>query len=324
MKKILFAAMALAAFAACSKETTVEVDREAIAFGQVFVDNSTKAAADPSYGNATSDKPLTSFNVYGAVQGVNIFNGNTVSKGTKAYETEAWNFAEGTPTQYWVAGASYIFDAVVDATTVNTDANTGLPVSLTYDVTTQKDMLHDRVLTTGQPTANNGLVAFTFPHLLSKVKLTVKNSSAADATNYRITITNIVLSDIYSEGDYLVESESWDNLTEDGSYTIADMTIASSTEEECAAEVLLIPDADYGISFNVNVQIQKGNEWQTLTTTPFTKANVGQLVANHAYNLKAEYTIGGEIQFTATEMAEWANGNTHDTNEDNVKDSVVL
>ena len=321
MKKILFAAMALAAFAACSKETTVEVNREAIAFGQVFVDNSTKAAIDPSYGNAASDNPLTSFNVYGAVQGVNIFNGNTVSKGENDYGTEAWNFAEGTPTQYWVAGASYIFDAVVDATTVNTDANTGLPVSLTYDVTTQKDMLHDRVETTGA--ANHGLVAFTFPHLLSKVKLTVKNSSAADATNYRITITDIVLSDIYSKGDYLV-SGSWDNLTEGGPYTIADMKIASATEEECAAEVLLIPDADYGISFKVNVQIQKGENWETLTSTEFKKENVGQLVANHAYNLKAEYTIGGEIKFTATEMAEWANGNTHDTNEDNVKDSVVL
>lgn len=322
MKKILFAAMALAAFAACSKETTVEVNREAIAFGQVFVDNSTKAAADPSYGNKDSHKPLTSFNVYGAVEGVNIFNGNTVTKGTKAYSTEAWNFAENTPTQYWVAGADYIFDAVVDATNVQTDQYTGLPVSLTYDVATQKDMLHDRVETEGS--ANHGLVAFTFPHLLSKVKLTVKNSSAADATNYRITVTDIVLSDIYSKGDYQVADGSWDELTDDGTYTIANMEIDSATEKECAAEVLLIPDVDYGISFKVNVQIKKGEDWVTLTSTDFEKEDVGQLVANHAYNLKAEYTIGGEIKFTATEMTEWANGNTQDTNADNVEDSVVL
>ena len=45
MKKIILAAMALAALAACSKESTVDVDRAAIAFGQAFVDNSTKAAA---------------------------------------------------------------------------------------------------------------------------------------------------------------------------------------------------------------------------------------------------------------------------------------
>lgn len=324
MKNILFAAMALVAFAACSKETTVEIDREAIEFGQIFVDNSTKAAADPSYGNKDSHKPLTSFNVYGAVQGVNIFNGNTVTKGTKAYATEAWNFAENTPTQYWVAGASYIFDAVVDATTVNTDTNTGLPVSLTYEVSTQKDMLHNRVTTTGKPATNNGLVTFTFPHLLSKVKLTVKNSSAADATNYRITVTDIVLSDIYSKGDYQVADGSWNNLTDGRTYTIANMVIASATEEECAAEVLLIPDADYGISFKVNVQIKNGDDWVTLTSTDFEKENVGQLVANHAYNLKAEYTIGGEIEFTATEMTVWANGNTQDTNADNVEDSVVL
>ena len=314
--------MALAAFAACSKETTVEVDREAIAFGQVFVDNSTKAAADPSYGNKDSHKPLTSFQVYGAVQGVNIFNGNTVTKGTKAYATEAWNFAEGTPTQYWVAGANYIFDAVVDATTVNTDAYTGLPVSLTYEVSTQKDMLHDRVQTVGS--ADHGLVAFTFPHLLSKVKLTVKNSSAADATNYRITITDIVLSDIYSEGDYDVENGSWSNLGPNGRYAVADMTIASNSTEECAAEVLLIPGSRFDVSFKVNVQIKNGDNWKTLTTTPFAKQDVVLLEANHAYNLKAEYTIGGEIKFTATEMAEWANGNTDDTNNDEVADSVVL
>lgn len=314
MKKIILAAMALAALAACSKESTVDVDRAAIAFGQAFVDNSTKAAAtDPSYGNASSANPLTSFDVYGAVQGVNIFNGNTVSKGVNdKYKTDAWDFEAGTPTQYWVTGASYIFDAVVDATTVNTDATTGLPVSLTYQIASQKDMLHDRVETVGA--ADHGLVEFTFPHLLSKVKLTVKNSSAADATNYRITITDIALSDIYSKGDYLV-SGTWENCVDDGTYSIAEMVIASGAEEEeCAAEVLLIPDTNFGISFKVNVQILKGSEWQTLTTTSFSKTNVGKLEANHAYNLKAEYAIGGEIHFTAVEMADWVAGSVDDLN----------
>ena len=320
MKKIILAAMALAALAACSKEATVDVDRTAIAFGQAFVDNSTKAATatatDPSYGNASSAKPLTSFKVYGAVEGVNIFDGNTVSKGDNAYETDAWDFAAGTPTQYWVTGADYIFDAVVDATTVNTDANTGLPVSLTYQIAGQQDMLHDRVATEGA--ADHGLVKFTFPHLLSKVKLTVKNSSAADATNYRITITDIALSDIYSEGDYVVASGTWNNLQDNGTYAINDMVIASNSREECAAEVLLIPDSDFGISFNVNVQIQKGSDWQTLTTTEFSNENVGNLVANHAYNLMAEYTIGGEIKFTAVEMDDWIYGADADDDSDDV------
>ena len=92
MKKIILAAMALAALAACSKETTIDVVREEIAFGNAFVDNSTKAeyATDPSY-STTSGKgvALEKFNVYGAVNGVNIFNGNTVSRGGAAYGA-AW------------------------------------------------------------------------------------------------------------------------------------------------------------------------------------------------------------------------------------------
>mgnify|MGYP003295327306 CR=1 FL=1 len=113
MKKIILAAMAFAALAACTKETTVDVAREEITFGNAFVDNSTKAdaATDPSYSTTGKGVALTQFNVYGAVNGVNIFNGNTVSKGEAAYGS-AWTLT-GTK-QYWIAGADYKFVGVVD------------------------------------------------------------------------------------------------------------------------------------------------------------------------------------------------------------------
>ena len=188
MKK-LFTILAVAAtLVSCAKEDVVrEAEGEAIQFGNAFVENSTRAAVDPSY-NATN---LTQFNVYGAVEGVNIFDGDVVKKGGATYGT-AWT-VENAPTQYWIAGADYIFDAVVDATETVIDTATGLPTTLKYNTSTQKDMLHNRVRTNGKPTDNNGLVAFTFTHLLSKVKFTVTNNTAADAANYRYTITDIAI-----------------------------------------------------------------------------------------------------------------------------------
>ena len=197
MKKTLIAILALAAVA-CNKADVIDTNPgEAIAFGDAFVDNATKAT-DPSY-NATS---LTQFKVYGTVEGVNIYNGNTVSKGNAEYG-KAWTVSEA-PTQYWIVGANYIFDAVVDATEVVTDGATGLPTTLKYNTNTQKDMLHQRVTTVGKPTTNEGLVAFTFTHLLSKVKFTVENTTAETATDYRYTISEIAITGANLTGDYAI------------------------------------------------------------------------------------------------------------------------
>lgn len=322
MKKYLYIAIAAATLASCSQDNTLDaIQGEEIQFGGAFIENNTRAAVDPSYhtGTVSTEKPhvLTGFNVYGTVENVNIFNGNQVSKGSANYGA-AWSLT-GTK-QYWVAGADYIFDAVVDATKVNPDAN-GLPSSLEYDASTQKDMLHDRVTTTGQPA--DGLVKFDFTHLLSKVKFTVSNNTTEDATNYQLTVTDITITNAYATGNYAVVEQkiddktiaagSWYNTTT-GTHTIADMTVASNTaDQECANEVLLIPGANVGISFNINVQIKSGDTWKTLTTVPVSKSNVVTLVANNAYNFKVEYAMGGEIQFTATTMPEWTTtGNDKD------------
>ena len=289
--------LAVAALVSCSKEQTVSFDKgELIGFNS-FVENSTRAAVDPSYNAST----LAYFDVYGAVNGVNIFDGDRVIRNNKAYGV-AWDMASTAPNQYWIVGANYIFDAVVDATSVTTDSNTGLPTALTYEMAGQTDMLHSRVV----PTTNSGLVTFNFTHLLSKVKFTVKNESAVDA-NYRYTVTGINLTDVYTKGDCSVPDHEWSNTTTD-TYGIANMTIAGGATEECATEVLLIPGANIGISFNVNAQIYDGEEWVTLTTTPVTKTGVKELVANNAYNFIVTVKMGGKIEFTATALPEWTDG----------------
>ena len=302
MKKLFISMLAVAALASCSNDEVLSYDKEAIEFGNVFVDNSTRAAAaaDPSY-NATN---LTAFNVYGAVEGVNIFAGAKISKGEAAYGV-AWTPATGTTTQYWIAGAKYIFDAVVDATSVTTDTATGLPTTLSYNTDTQKDMLHKRVTTVGKPTDNNGLVAFSFTHLLSKVKFTVTNTTASTATGYRYTISDIAITGANLTGDYAVVDGAWSNVTT-GSYTIDDITVASAATEECAAEVLLIPGTNkVGMSFKVNIEMNNGSEWKTITTTPKTYTDVIALAANTAYNFTVSVGLDDQIKFTAQPVASW-------------------
>ena len=300
MKKIFISLLAVAALAACNKAEVIESNKgEAIAFGDTFVDNATKAAIDPSY-NATS---LGQFKVYGTVEGVNIYNGNTVSKGNAAYGA-AWTVSEA-PTQYWIAGANYIFDAVVDATEVVTDKTTGLPTTLKYDTKTQDDMLHQRVTTVGKVT-NNGLVAFTFTHLLSKVKFTVENTTAETATDYRYTISDIAITGANLTGDYAIAG-TWSNVAT-GNYAIPNISVASNATEECAAEVLLIPGTNkVGITFKVNVEMYNGTEWKTITTTPKSYTEVIALAANTAYNFNVTVGLNDQIQFTAQPVAEWTN-----------------
>ena len=106
MKKVIFALAAVVALAACSKEEAIRVDRQAIAFGDAFVENSTRA----DYSSTLID----AFKVYGTVTGngntVTIYNGADVTRGTAAYG-EAWTCGQ---TEYWIPSASYNFQAVVD------------------------------------------------------------------------------------------------------------------------------------------------------------------------------------------------------------------
>ena len=334
MKKIFFGILAMAAFAACSNEEQIAAPKgEAITFG-AFVDNSVRAttAADPSYTAGSLDH----FDVYGAVNGVNIFDGDEVtgSVGSNA----AWTFTDSTtPTQYWISGANYTFDAVVDAEAVECDA-AGLPKYLVYTADGETDMLYDRVTTTGKPVENDGLVSFAFTHLLSKVKFTVENTTAEEADNYRYVIEDIKITNAYASGNYAVVDQTidettvyantWFNLVGNGTHTIDALTVASATTEVGAKEVLLIPGASVGVSFTVDIQMHNGSQWVSIPMDNSEKTidDVVTLEANKAYNFKVTLGLGDPIQFTATALDVWENGNTEDTSNpaDGVDDIVPV
>ena len=328
MKKLFLMLAAAAAVVSCSKDYTIVADQgEAIEFGS-FVENSTRAdaATDPSYSTTGNGTPLTQFNVYGAVGGVNIFNGNTVTKGDKAYNA-AWTLTGAK--QYWIAGANYKFVGVVDGSktgvTEITPDDAGLPKSISYTSDGATDLLCD-VVTVNNAAAPYPLVAFEFTHLLSKVKFSVKNTST-DAANYRFVLTSANLTNAYESGVYDVTAEAWDVDEMAGSkkFYLDLLTINSAATQYHNTELLLLPGASVGVYVKAEIQAtDNGTTWKKVSEVEKTFSNVVTLAQATAYNFVVELGVGTEIQFTATTMSEWGNGNTTDTNEDGVNDSVVL
>lgn len=344
MKKIFFAFVAFAALAACSKETTVDVAREEIAFGNAFVDNSTKAdaATDPSYSTSgTKGVALEQFNVYGAVNGVNIFNGNNVEKDGAAYGA-AWTLTGAK--QYWIAGADYKFVGVVDGSKTGVTAiefdEAGLPESITYTADGATDLLCDVVIVENAG-APYDIVEFNYTHLLSKINFAVRNTTSGDASNYRFVLTSAKLTNVYKSAVYGVDADAWTTDDSDENkreFVLENLTINSNSTQYHSKEVLLIPGSAVGVYIAANIEATDDDptaddaEWTVVSTVEKTFANALGMVDSTpktleiatAYNFIVELGVGREIQFTATTMAEWANGNTVDTDEDSVNDSVVL
>lgn len=304
MKKYLFIALAAAAMTSCSQDEVMEMNQEAISFGGAFVENSTRAATDPSYG---SNKALESFTVYGTVEGVNIFNGVTVTKGSAEYGV-AWTCPV---TQYWVDGAYYEFAAVVGATKTNLDSK-NMPESLEYTAANQTDMLYQKVTTTGKPTTNNGLVAFTFDHLLAKAKFTFTNttdhSKVQEGTTYTYDITNLQITNTYGSAVYNVTT-GWDVTsstavaTEFGSIT----ALANGTPQECAAEKLLIPGlTSVTVSFKYSIKVNGTTEIYKTENPVTATATISEgIKANNAYNFNVSLGLNNKIEFTVTAAPAW-------------------
>ena len=330
MKKLFTILAVAAAMVSCAKEEVVSFDQgEAIEFGS-FVDNATRAdaATDPSYSTTTGKGvALTQFNVYGAVEGVNIFNGNAVTKGDAAYGA-AWTLTGAK--QYWIAGADYKFVGVVDGNKTGVTAITpdtaGLPSTISYTVDGATDLLCD-VVTIDNATAPYSIVAFNYTHLLSKVKFSVKNTTDAAATNYRFVLTSAKLTNVYEDGVYNVNTDTWTPGATMREYVLDNLTINSAATQYHSQEVLLIPGSKkVGVYVKANIEASSdnGTTWKVISDVEKTFPNVVELEKAKAYNFIVELGVGTEIQFTATTMPEWGNGNTHDSDGDTVKDYIPL
>ena len=322
MKKIILAALAVAALAACSKTEVVGVtESNAIAFDNAFVDNATKSVNDPSFTKSN----LTDFAVYGFVQGAVLFDGTKVSKDITNNElTSDWKY-EGT--QYWIAGADYNFNAVAPMTDGGWTKTAAAAASTTLSFTNdgETDLLYATTTQQGQA-EDNDKVAFTFRHVLSKVKFSFEN--AYNATNATIKVKNIKITNPHKTATVvLTAATAWDNQTA----TDLVLEFGMATDDEATADVkedaevayafgktyesqnerFLIPSASY--AYNVTFDVELLVSGQPIDTYEHTVTATFAPVAGNSYDIKAVINATNidpnnaqePIEFTVNTLSGW-------------------
>ena len=318
MKKTFIALLAIASVAACNKAEVISVtEGEVIGFGEAFVDNSTKTAADPSY--VVNTKDISLVDVWGTVNGgegaVLIFNGADVTKSAAAYGS-AWNCDV---TQYWVAGADYNFVGIVDGekegvTSINFDH--GMPVSINYVADGATDLLCDTEARENALASGNDIVKFDFTHLLAKAKFVVENTTPT-AANYQHSITNIKITNAYAVGTYKVGT-GWDVNTltttkasgqSDDYNSFGDIPY-TDTDMECAAEKLLIPGlTNVTVEFTSSLYYVVDGNATLINTTEYTGVNAKTATITiepaKSYQFKIQVGVGQPISFTASALPAW-------------------
>ena len=305
MKKLFIALFAVAAATACSNDEFVSVDREAIDFGTPFIDKSTRAAVDPSYGGGVNE--FTQFQVWGTANGVAIFAGENVNGtvGTNVVEGKETHVWTCTKKNYWVKGVNYDFAAVANGT-VTALAN-GLPKTIEYTANGTSDLIYaENKGITGQAAGSNVPVAFTFSHLLAKVKFTATTNT--DVEGYSYEISNITIENAYDSGVYTVSDKTWDSLAKTNGQSFDSITLNKTTKTaECAQEKLLIPIAaadKVTVSCTITLKYGEDTIW---SDSPTVTVNTG-LTAAHAYNFTIACNVGEEITFSVVDDPSWTNG----------------
>lgn len=295
MKKVIFALAAVVALAACSKEQTlVQSPREAIGFGNMFVENSTRAT-DPSF---NGDNKLTEFQVWGTANSVAIYAGEDVSGNVGP--NSVWTC---TKKNYWIEGVTYNFAAVANGT-VKTLSD-GLPETIEYTANGTSDLIYaENKGIVGKAAGSNNPVEFTFNHLLAKAKFTVTTNTSVEG--YQYEITNIKIANAYASGIYTVGG-SWGTLVAAQDGQAFDSITVNSTNQtaECANEKLLIPIENVVVSYTVTLKYNDGQIWSETKTHNLDN----DLAAANSYNFKITVNVGEEIKFNVENDPSWSDDN---------------
>ena len=309
MKKSLYlGALALLTLASCASEETVEAPKgNAIDFGKAFINNSTRGGEE-----ITLDK-LTSFNVYGYMGDMSgvIFNNELVK------------LAEGKWTynaiQYWTPGKNYAFAAIAPMTGVTFTAPTTFPTSgefgtIAYNTDGKNDLIYAAQYATGKESGNTP-VAFTFNHLLSRVKLTFNNTMTNPQGS--MTISNVKISGVYNDGTIALPATSWTvgeaaTATGERAYTMSADGVAAKGASTGSDVYFFIPTTghEYPITFTVE---QKIGDVVVSTSTKTAKITL-DMQRGYSYNLTANLdevnmpeNTPEPIEFTVTDVEDWEN-----------------
>lgn len=328
MKKVLFALAAVVALAACSKEETIIADKGAAIGFDTFVENSTRSVDDKSLNNGN----LADFAVFGTVtkEDTALIFDNVEVTGEGVGANANWSYASQY-TQYWIAGATYNFAAVAPYDDYNASyANATTTFEFTNDGVT--DLLYAEATQiegqdgSGNPAAPaNGKVAFSFRHVLSKIKFSFENQYNASGSS--IAVRNIVLTNAHQTATATLNANTaWalDAATFEIPFGDAETvnndileTIAQNKELESYNARFIIPSAvnyTYVVSFDVDIVYGS-----TVVETYHHTANVAFApAAGTSYDIKTiikasniDPTKSQEpIEFTVTTVNEWGTDNT--------------
>ena len=253
MKKLFILVMTVAAFAACNKEAAIETpEGDAIAFGDVFVDHSTKAIYETA-------NDLTGFTVWGNVANVALYGteGATVTRDSKNLGT-AWTCSV---TRYWTPSSTFNFAAIANGT--GTNCVNGIPTKISYTLNGEDpaDLVYGTATATTDascvPSGNitNGIVSFTLEHLLARVKVSFENQ--IEGGDYTYAISNVTLS-TWDTGVYTIGAATpWARVGEGTAalpYT-AIPSLAYSTTPTAAGAQVLIPGATMTLGFTYDLNL---------------------------------------------------------------------
>ena len=307
--------MAVAALAACSKEAAIETPQgDAIAFGDAFVDHSTKAIYETA-------NDLQGFTVWGNVANVALYGteGATVTRGDKALGA-AWTCST---TRYWTPSSTFNFAAIANGT--GTDCVNGLPTKISYTLngTDPADLVYGTAAATTDascaPSGNitNGVVSFTLEHLLARVKVSFENQ--IEGGDYTYAISNVTLT-TWDKGVYTIApAEDQTPWARTGEATVAlpytaINSLAYSTTPTAAGAQVVIPGAPITLGFTYELKLKVGEGFETIYTNTVSKTVETTLVKGNSYNLNVQLKAGGKIDFTLTNtgLGAWGDDTTQD------------
>ena len=312
MKKIFFAVLALAAMASCSKEYIVAENKQAIAFGEAFVDNGTRA-------DYSTDKAVSRFNVYGTVQGkydenapiAYIFDGDDVYN-TKNGQTVGYGnvwFCDNT--QYWVPNAKYNFTAVVDGELTNNHTQINFTVA---DGDANLDLLYATAsaqtdgngTATGEGLTTTGLVKFQFAHLLSKLQFAAPTHNFGSA--YSVKVTEIKVANVVDKGIYTVAGEgTWAKDNTNASLNGIELDFCDAVDTFKSRQILPL-NQTLNVTINYEVYFTKDD-----TTTKISEVTKTGTIPAQDYAKGYVYVITPKItanliEFTVTGVDVWTSG----------------
>ncbi len=309
MKKSLYlGALALLTLASCASEETVEAPKgNAIDFGKAFINNSTRG------GEVLDMTTLKSFNVYGYMGDMSgvIFNSELVKLAEGKWTYDAL--------QYWTPGQKYAFAAIAPMDGVTFTAPATFPTSgefgtIAYNTDGTNDLIYAAQYATGKKSGNTP-VAFTFNHLLSRVKLTFNNTMTNPKGS--MTISNVKISGVYNDGTIALPATSWtvgeaDTATGERAYTMANAGVAAKGASTGSDVYFFIPTTGHKYTITFTVEQKIGNV--VVSTSTKTAEITLDMQRGCSYNLTANLNelnmpqnTPEPIEFTVTAVEDWEN-----------------